>query len=45
MNNMDIGQSLVETGDRRVVQDFRKKGIKSSGFKNYKKNPRMNFPT
>jgi hypothetical protein len=24
---------------------FQKKGSKSSGFKNYKKNPRMNFPT
>jgi hypothetical protein len=24
---------------------FQKKGIKSSGFKSYKKNPRMNFPT
>jgi hypothetical protein len=24
---------------------FQKKGIKSSGFKNYKKNPRMNFPS
>jgi hypothetical protein len=34
----------VETGRRRVVRDFIKKGIKSSGFKNYKKNPRMNLP-
>jgi hypothetical protein len=45
MNNMDIGQSLVETGKKRVVQGFRKRGEKSSGFKNYKRNPGMNFPT
>jgi hypothetical protein len=44
MNNMDIGQSLVETGDRRGSK-FQKKGIKSSGFKRYKKSPKMNFPT
>jgi hypothetical protein len=37
MNNMDIGQSLVETGNRRVVRDFIKRGENPQDFKTTKR--------
>jgi hypothetical protein len=39
MNNMDIGQSLVETGNRRVVQDFRKMGSNPQDLRTTRRNP------
>jgi hypothetical protein len=33
MNNMDIGQSLVETGNKRMVQNFRRKGANPRDLK------------
>jgi hypothetical protein len=41
------GHRAESRGDWRQKSGskFQKKGIKSSGFKSYKKNPRMNFPT
>jgi hypothetical protein len=45
MNSLGIEKNLTKDGNRRIVHVFRKRGIKSPGFKNYKKNPRMNFPS
>jgi hypothetical protein len=39
MNNMDIGQNLVETGNRRVVRDFRKRGANPQDLKTTKRTP------
>jgi hypothetical protein len=41
------GHRTESRGDWRQKSGsiFKKKGIKSSGFKNYKKNPRMKFPS
>jgi hypothetical protein len=33
MNNMDIRKSLVETRNRRVVRDFRKRGANPQDLK------------
>jgi hypothetical protein len=33
MNNMDIGQSLVETGNKRMVQNFIRKGANPRDLK------------
>jgi hypothetical protein len=37
MNNMDIGQSLVETENKRVVRDFRKRGANPQDLKTTKR--------
>jgi hypothetical protein len=39
MNNMDIGQSLVETGNRRVDRDFRKRGANPWDLKTTRRIP------
>jgi hypothetical protein len=44
MNSLGIEQNLAKDGNRKNSSRFQKRGIKSLGFKNYKKNPRMSFP-
>jgi hypothetical protein len=39
MNNMDIGQSLVETGNRRVVRDFKKRGLNPQDLRDTRRTP------
>jgi hypothetical protein len=39
MNNMDIGQSLVDTGNRRVVQNFRKREENPQDLKTTRRTP------
>jgi hypothetical protein len=39
MNNMDIGQSLVDTGNRRVARGFRKRGANPQDLKTTKRTP------
>jgi hypothetical protein len=39
MNNMDIGKSLVETGNRRVVQYFRKRGSNPQDLRTTRRTP------
>jgi hypothetical protein len=39
MNNMDIRQSLMETGNRRVVRDFIKRGENPQYLKTTRRTP------
>jgi hypothetical protein len=39
MNNMDIEQSLMETGNRRVVRDFRERGLNPQDLKTTRRTP------
>jgi hypothetical protein len=40
MNNMDIGQSLMETGNKRVVQDFRKRVSNPQDLRTRRRTPK-----
>jgi hypothetical protein len=39
MNNMDIRQSIMETGNIRVVQDFRKRGSNPQDLRTTRRTP------